>query len=326
MVPKGIFAAVFLLTAVGIAQAGVIYTGGVGTTVYGATQYTCPGGPPCSGPPQFIFNNVTGLQDILSTPGNGYQIANPVIANNVAESGPPGPTPYFFNWVGGVSGDGSPFGAGSTVNTGPLVGFALNDPTVGCCSASYMITSWTADYTVDANGFNSPVDAFLGLAGTNFASVDSSVASLVIEYSVNGGPLQDLTPMILAIGGSCTNDVAGGDVAVVLNSACPGVGGTGNGGAFQAAALDSSAPLALVGGNTIDFVATLTVYADPASIDSIAPDLSLLNGLDIPGGLPSDTLIGDAASVPEPGSLLLFGSGFGLVAFWRLRAARRARA
>jgi hypothetical protein len=77
-------------------------------------------------------------------------VANPVVGNNVAETpagalnpgGVSNATPYVFSHAGGNAPlSGAPFGTGYTANSGPDVGFALTDTTLGCCTASYMITS-----------------------------------------------------------------------------------------------------------------------------------------------------------------------------------------
>lgn len=314
-------------------RADIIFSGGAGATVYGATGYTCPGAPnPCTAGnntgngAQYLANNLTGNNDILTTPGNGYQVANPVLGNNVAE--PPAGgitlpggtaagasnTPYAFAAAGGNAPlSGAAFGAGSTANFGPFVGFQLSDTSVGCCSASYMITSWTTDYTVDANGLNNQsLDAYLGITGINETSQDAAVASLMVDYSVNGGAYQALTPMILAIGGSCANnnDVLAGDAAAEINNACTD-------GTFTAAALDATAKLTLAQGATIDFESTLTVYADPASFDLIDSglDTGLLPALSLPGG---EIVVGDdALASPEPGTLLLVGAALAGLGLYR---------
>ena len=177
MISKLFLGGILVVAGASVSQAGLIYLGGAGTTVYGATGY---GGVAVV--PQFIANNLTGVNDILSSPGNGYQVADPEILNNVAETPNGGiqlpggiavsnPTPYAFAAAGGNGGvSGDPFGTGLTVNTGPNVGFALTDTTLGCCSASYMITSWTTDYMADANGFNAASNAYLGISGVNLTT------------------------------------------------------------------------------------------------------------------------------------------------------------
>jgi PEP-CTERM motif len=252
-------------------------------------------------------------------------VASPVVGNNVAETpngglAPGGvsiATPYVFSNVGGIGAlSGAPFGTGITLNSGPAVGFALTDTTAGCCTASYMITSWDADYTVNAGGLNA-FNAYLGITGTNLTSNDAAVASLVVGYSINGGAYQFLTDMLVAEAGNC-NDVRTGDATAEINAACTN---GGNGGAFAAAAVDAVNGLGLVNGNTIDFESTLTVYADPADFDSINSSLDglLLSELNLSA---SNILIGDDAfATPEPGTLFLLGAGIASIGLLRRRKA-----
>lgn len=303
----------------GVAQAGIIFNNGMGTTVYGATNYGAPTAPGSG--PQFIPNNVTGNNDILSTPGNGWQTANPVVQNNVAETLGPGyntPTPYFFNWVDTTNGNGFTFGAGTTTVTGPSMVFGLNDTTVGCCTASYMITSTDTNYTVDANGYNGSLGAYLAIGGINLTGNDASAASLIVDYSINGGAFVPMPEMVLGVNGNCSDDVSiggfTGNTAAEMNAGC---GNGGNGGAFSALSIDNLGNFAFAPGTTIQVIATLTAYSDPSSIDSISPDidLSLLPGVSLPGfDLAS-------AGAPEPGTLFLIGAGLAGLGLIRRRKA-----
>jgi hypothetical protein len=124
--------------------------------------------------------------------------------------------------------------------------------------------------------------------------------------------------MILAVGGSCANDVTDGDAAAEINAAC---GNGGNGGAFAAAAVDTLNGLNLTPGETLDFESTITLYADPADFDSIgsSTDGLLLSELDLSA---SDILVGDdAVPTPEPGTWLLLGAGLASLGLLRWRAA-----
>src|SRR6185312_14597963 len=67
------------LSQTGPAEAGLIYNGSRGDIVFGVTSYG--GGSQIT--PKWIGNNFTGLNDILASPGGTFQLANPVIANNI---------------------------------------------------------------------------------------------------------------------------------------------------------------------------------------------------------------------------------------------------
>ena len=310
-----------LLAGVSTASAGIIWNGGTGGTSYGATQYNCPGAPgPCSGGRQYISNNFTGDFDILSTPGGGYQVANPVLGNNIASTGIIN-APYTFGWNGGVSGDGSAFGSGNTRNNGPSAGFSLTDSAPGGGSASYMITSMLNTFTVTAGGFNGRIGDYLSIAGTNNFGNDASVASLRGKFNINGGGFFALPDLMLALGGGCNNQVAGSAVAF-RNAACAN---GGNGGRFSGLAIGNGGVLNLLAGTVLNVVTTITVYADPSSIDSLASDDPLFASLlaDTGSTLP-DLSVGDSGSLapaPEPGTWAILGGS--LLA---MGIARRKRA
>ena len=250
--------------------------------------------------------------DILTSPGGGYQVANPVVGNNVASTGLVN-APYTFGWTGGISHlDGSAFGSGATVNLGPEVGFALADTAPGGGTASYMITSMLNQFTVDAAGYNGTIGDYLSLAGVNFTGSDSSVAAIRGDFSINGGAAIALPDIMLALAGNCNNRVAG--TATAFINGCVATGG--NGGAFAGLAsgiANGGAVFNLNPGDVISVVTTLTVYADPASIDSLPFDDSLFQQLlrDSGGALPgfSTADTGTAAPTPEPGTFAMLGGG-----------------
>ena len=167
----------------------------------------------------------------------------------------------------------------------------------------------------------------LGITGVNQTANDAAVASLVVSYSANGGAYIPLTDMLVAEAGNC-NDVLTGDATGEINAACSN---GRSGGAFAAAAVDTSAVLTLNAGQTLDFESTLTVYADPANFDSID---SSLDGLLLPELSLSapNILVGDddAEPTPEPATLLLVGAGprlgFGLLHGGASRAKARVSA
>ena len=282
------------------ASAGIIFTGGVGETVYGVTSY----GGAAAGP-LFIANNVTGFNDILASPGGGYQIANPVIANNIAQTGiaPLGLSSFK---IGGGNING-PFGAGAVNIGGIRTTFSQSDAAL-CCSASYSISSWTTNLLVTPGGFAGNLGTYLSIGGRLPAITSAAVASLVSHYYLNGVYVGDTTPLILAASGNGNTVALGGSGAALAY---------GPGGTFRGLAIDNLAAFLPVAGSQIKVVSTLTVYADPSSIETITPDLSLLPGIDLP------TSITDVSgAVPEPASWAMMIVGFGAVG----AAARKRRA
>jgi hypothetical protein len=291
------------------AHAGFVFGVGASGTSYGVTNYCC--GPIAN--PQFIPNNVTtpvtGRNDILASPGGGYQLANPVIANNIASYGPLGYPNYSFQ-VGGANGKGL-FGSAFTLVTPTAIGFTISDSGPAGGSASYAITSTDNTFVTDAGGFNGTIGGYLGIAGVLPAGGSAIAVSMMTEISVDDGGFQYETAMILAMGGNGNNVAAGDQWAFVNTSA-------GFGGNYVAVSIDNWGLFNLAGpGHTIRVVNTITEIADPASIDSIAPDLTFLDdhGLTLPNLL----LESDAAGTPEPGVLLMVGSGLLVVGLTRRR-------
>ncbi len=286
------------------------YNGGNGITSFGVAGY----GAPVPGVPIYIPNNFTGLNDILSSPGGTFQTANPIIANNIASYGP-GLLPSAFFQVGGGNVNGA-FGAGTVTTTGPGVGFTLSDSGPAGGSASYEIASWNANYT-EPVGFVGTYGNVLSIGGVLPAVGSASVASLrtVITSANPGSPFfggVTLPQLVLAdaeIAPGVFSWVAlGGTGAAILTNLAGGYSGL---------ALNRIA-VAIPAGDAFTVTTTLTAYADPASIDTIAPDLNLFNGL---GPLP-DFSVGSAT--PEPGSIVLAGIGAVVLAWVKLGRRKRA--
>jgi hypothetical protein len=281
--------------------APIVFTGGVGDTVYGVAPYG--GGP--QGAPSFIGDNVTGFNDILASPGHGFLTANPVIANNISQFGIAG-LPLGSFQIGGGNGFG-PFGAAATLITGPRVGFRLLDAgQPGLGSLSYAISSWTTNFKVKAGGFKGNLGTFLSVGGLLPAVQSADAVSLVSNYYVNGVYVGQTTPLILAAAGNGNFQALGGSGAAVAFQ---------GGGIWRGLAVDLL-PAVLPAGDTIKVVSTITEFADPASIDSIVPDLSLLPGVSLPDFAFSDV----SGSVPEPAAWVSMLLGFGAIG-----AAMRAR-
>ncbi len=311
------------------ALAQVNYTNGTGATVYGVTNY---GGAPNNGAATFINNNVTGRNDILSSPGGGFLTINPVIGNNIAQTPAAVPLPLASFQIGGGNANGA-FGAGAVTITGPGVGFAINDSGIGGGSASYSVSSWSANFTVGAGGFNGTLDSALAIAGTLVSGAGGSAvaASLVTSYSVNNGAAIVLAPLVLAAAGNGNFAASGG---------AAGLGFANANSSFLGLALDRSGVVGLNAGDLVTAVNTLTIVGDPASLDTIAPaDLNFLqsqyfisptfipldnlNIADQPPSSSGQMLIGSADSappmIPEPLSAALLGG-----ALLGLAVARRA--
>jgi hypothetical protein len=295
-----------LAASAGSAKAAIVFTGGVGDSVYGVAPY----GAPASVGPTFIPDNVTGFNDILASPGHGFLTGNPVIANNIFQFGPTA-LPQLSFQIGGGNAFGR-FGAAKTVITGPRIGFAMRDAgRPGAGSLSYAISSWTSNFLVTPGGFTGNLGTFLSVGGFLPTSVSADAVSLVSNYYLNGALVGETTPLVLAAAGNGNFQAFGGSGAAVVISGS---------GAWRGLAIDNIAT-ALPAGDTITVVSTLTEFADPASIDTIAPDLSLLPGLSLPGFAFSDA----GGAVPEPATWAMMLTGFGgLGAVLRRRRAARA--
>jgi hypothetical protein len=302
------------IVSMGAAEAGIVYTGGVGLTAYGVTNYN--GG--AQGTPQYLtYNNTTGFYDLMNSPGGVYQDAYPTNANTIRfypPSATAGSLPFYSFQIGGGNGNGN-FGAGAMALTGLRTTFRLSDSAPGSGEASFEVASWSANFTVGAGGYSGNLGTYLAIGGTlpdGILSTDA--ASLVSHYYVNGVLAGTSPAEILAASGNGAYVALGGgsgtNAAIVF-----GPGDT----SFVGLAVDS-VPATLAAGAHVTVWTTLTVYADPASIDSIpiTPDLLSETGLSLPSG----TILGDVAgSVPEPSAWALAILGAGLVG-WRLRSRR----
>jgi len=306
-----------------------VFNGGTGAVVMGVAPY---GGAPNVGGPTYIANNVTGQNDILTSPGlgtlGGYLTASPVVANNIFSLGPLA-TPISGTQTGGGNGSGS-FGSGVGYDGGSSAGFLLADSGPGGGSASYMIIATDATYTVA--GAAVPVGTTYGsyIAISGFVPLvgNADVASLMVHYSDTAGVFgvngTTAPQEVLAISRNGAGSGIGNYNIVTIGGAGGGNAGlfldNGVTGAFHAGAVDSTVlGAALPVGDIITVEWTLTAFADPASFDSINISQDLLN---LTGPLPTDLFTQVSSATPEPGTPLLIGSG--VVGLWLYRRRRAA--
>jgi hypothetical protein len=313
--------------------AGLISNGGTGAISFGVAPY---GGAPNVGGPTYIADNVTGRNDILTSPGlgtlGGYLTASPVIGNNIASYG--GALPLAAVQVGGANGNGA-FGSGGAQNLGSTMAFDLADSGPGGGSASYLIMA--ADYSFTDVGAliaaGSTFGAYLSIGGVVPLVGNADVASLRVHVSDTAGVFGaggvDLPQLVLAIsrngaGAGIGNynlvaigGVGGGNAALILDN-----GATGQ---FRALAVDTQALAAAIPvGDILSVSTALTAYTDPASFDAISPDLEL-DLLNLTGPLPGIEF-GDTPTetTPEPSTILLMAGCFMALAMVGIRKRSRS--
>jgi hypothetical protein len=309
-----LFVSTMLLAMPAPVMGQLVFNGGSGGISFGVTPY---GGAPNVGGPTYIADNITGRNDILTSPGlgtlGGYLTANPVIANNIASYG--GALPLFASQVGGGNGNG-PFGQGSVANLGPQVSMSLADSGPGGGSASYAIAAGNTTYTVVGAPIpaGATYGAYLTMGGAVPLVGNADVTSLRVHISDTAGIFgaggTDLPQLVLAIsrngaGAGIGNynivtigGVAGGNAALILDNGVTG--------AFRSLAVDNQAlGAALPVGDILSISYAVTGFADPASFDTFDP-LDNPDLLNLTGPLPDQTLVGTPfAAVPEPGTVAL---------------------
>jgi hypothetical protein len=304
--------------------ANLIFNGGTGAVSFGVAPY---GGAPNVGGPTYIGDNVTGRNDILTSPGlgtlGGYLTASPVTANNIASYA--GALPLSETQTGGGNGSGA-FGSGAAQNSGNDMAFALSDSGPGGGSASYLLSS--ANYTFTVAGApiaaGSTYGAYLSIGGAVPLVGNADVAGLRVHVTDTAGVFgaggTDLPQLVLAIsrngaGSGIGNynivtigGVAGGNAALILDNGTTGL--------FRALAVDNlalGAPLPI--GDILSVSTSLTAYSDPANFDSLSP-LTELDLLNLTGPLAGIELADTPSSTttPEPSTGLLLAAGFLLAA------------
>src|SRR5580658_9497346 len=261
-----------VLFSIGVCCLGnAVFNGGTGAVVMGVAPY---GGAPNVGGPTYIANNVTGQNDILTSPGlgslGGYLAASPVIANNIFSVGPLA-TPISGVQNGGGNGSGN-FGAGAGYDGGSFANFLLADSGAGGGSASYMIIATNATYTVAGAPIaaGTTYGSYIAIGGAVPLVGNADVASLMVHYSDTAG--------VFGAGGTTAPQEVlaisrNGAGATIGNYNIVTIGGAGGGnaalfldngvtGAFHAGAVDSTIlGAALPVGDVITVSWTLTAFA-----------------------------------------------------------------
>jgi hypothetical protein len=307
------------------AFAGLIDNGGTGAISFGVAPY---GGAPNVGGPTYIADNITGRNDILTSPGlgtlGGYLTASPVLANNIQSIG--GVLPLAATQAGGGNGNGA-FGSGSAADLGTLMDFSLTDSGSGGGSASYAIIGANSTFTVAGAPIaaGTTYGAFLAIGGLVPLAGNADVAALRVHVSDTAGVFgaggSDLPQLVLAIsrngaGAGIGNynivtigGAAGGNAALILDNGVTGV--------FRALAVDDlTLGAALPVGDILSVSAALTGYSDPASFSSFDPSFST-DLLNLTGPLPEDSLGTTASLTPEPRTWVLLILGLAAIMIGR---------
>ena len=287
-----------------------------GAIVFGVSPY---GGAPNVGNPTYIGNNVNGRNDVLASPGlgslGGYLTANPVAANNIVQVG--GPLPGALQQWAGFNAFGA-FGTGSIALTATQVGFGIVDTAAGGGSASYGIATWEATFEQLKAPYVGTFGNWLGITGVVSQPGNAAVASLrtYIESANPASPFfggVDLAPLVLAAsnnGAPGMNLVARGTQALTVGVPALGL--------YKGLAINSLNVNIPVGDSFV-VKSTLTIYADPASMQSVSPLTlgSVFNDAGFAGFVLPDAIAAGMDSapsqpVPEPSTTLMLALGLGL--------------
>ncbi len=291
------------------------YLGGTAEIEFDAEPVAVYGGIP----PLFVGDTYTGGNDILSSPGGGFNEINYVNAPIVNTGVIPLGAGVFASLNAGVYPSG-PFGGGIIALTPTLGAFAIGEVAPGFVSAG--ISAQTANFTIGAGGLPgapATIGTFLSIAGT--LNPTSAIAASLVTYiqDTTTGANATLTEVLGATGiaSASTQNLSGGVPGI-------GIGGLnalnsfmlyGPGDATYAGLAAASVPNFLNPGDNVTVTSVFTAGADPdATIDS-EPLPSNLDGVTLPG----DDLYG--SEIPEPSTVTLFGAGaLALLARFRRKA------
>lgn len=295
-------------------RAQLIYNGGTGEIEFSGQGVAAYGGAP----PLWVPDAFTGGNDILSSPGGGFNEVN--YANSaIADTGPvvlgggiaAALAPGVYGPLPGVP-PGTPFGGGSIAIGPTSVGFSIGEVAPGFVSAG--AAAQQSSFTVGPLGIGAPtIGTFLAING--IVNPNSAIAASLVTYidDVTTGNSVALVEVLGATGITPPQNTVALSGAFGAPAAVNGflVYGAPVGGveAYAGLAAASVANFLNVGDNVL-ITAVLTEAADPDATINTGSLPGNLDGVTLPGDLLFDT-----QPVPEPATWSLLAVsvlGFGL--------------
>ena len=294
------------------AYADLQWLGGAGGTAFGVGTY---GAPTVAGAPTFTLNAGDGLNDILQSPGSGFQTSNMITAFNISSTGVIA-LPYVDTLfqIGGSNANGF-FGSGTSfIGSTGSYGHTLNDVNPdGTGRLAYVVSTWTDTWQVVGAPYRGTIGNILPLSGRlNPTATSTSVASLMTQVTIGDGAADQLPALVLAFTHSQVIAVGGeaGNTAAGIIAPATGIY---HGLAVNSKFVDAAIPV----GTKIKVVNTYTAQVDPAMSFTDGtlltdPTLLAMIGTQLP-----QTAFAFGTTIPEPTAVLVFVAGLALLAGYR---------
>jgi hypothetical protein len=291
-------------------RAQLNYLGGTAEIEFDGEPVALYGG----GPPLWVGDTFTGGNDILSSPGGGFNEVNYAANAPVYNSGVVGLGGGVAAGLGAGVYGGVPYGGGVVAATPTWIGSAVGEVAPGAVSANIVAESST--FNVGAAGLPATIGTYLSIGG--ILNPNSAIGASLVTYITDN---TTATTEILAEVLGATGINSGNTVALSGTLGAPAalnawvaygvpVAGVEPYAGFSAASVNNFiAPF-----DNVTITAVLTEAADPdATIDS-EPVPANLDGVTLPG----DILMG--TEVPEPGALSLIAAGLSALQVFRKRS------